>query len=302
MASLSVRKLVVLIIVALVGLTVILSLSSSFRNFIFNRIEGLPEYKYETDEVVDISDLGEEELAMMNCNIPVAAIGGEPPGGWWEVWKNNERNLYYYDEDKEDFIETKLYWEGNTKEGLKIMFPEDWKIDDAISEEIGGEGKIRIKKDFVEEFNKHGSSLKIKLGDLYRLDGSKLIPETRFFCREKKPQLSKEAREDLENIREKVNELGESSKEKNSYVLRSDRFSLLNFGKLTLPAKKKEVCICQTGIRDAEENCRKLRGCLRTDYFLEFSSRDSGFKIIEGEKGKKICFEERENEEREAEI
>ncbi len=262
--NLAIRKLVVIIIILLVIFIILLAFFPAFRSKILSYIKGLPEYEYKYDKLIDMSDLEKEHFKMI-CEYKVARIGEEvETNKIISLFKKGigvyQRKLYFYDNGK--WEETDFYWQGDSLQELKVMF--DGK---EISKEIGSDKTIEIKQEIENNVDK---------SYLLWLDGAEMIGGSFVFCRDKEPEISQKALEDLDEIIKLINEAGKSSKKIGEYKVKSSNLILFNwigYGKNKLP-NDKEVCICPQAYswEDREKVCEVKGKCEEADYTVVFEN------------------------------
>jgi hypothetical protein len=109
MAELAIRKLVMILIITLVVFIVLLSFVPMFREKVFGWIKGLPEYKYEHDEEIDITGKEKETESLCPVDMRVGKIGTLEG-------KTGFRKQYIYFLESRKLRKSNLYWDGREKE------------------------------------------------------------------------------------------------------------------------------------------------------------------------------------------
>ncbi len=145
-AELAIRKLVLIVIILLVLFIALLAFVPMFREKVLGWIRGLPEYKYEYDEEIDVSELSDEERAgLCSGDLFVGKIKGETEraGG-----TKSFIDIYY----DEFGIKTLLYWSGNDRNAeIKVFIPGwFWGKKDVVVAEVKNR-KISVKKEFLDK-------------------------------------------------------------------------------------------------------------------------------------------------------
>ena len=181
-SELAIRKLIIIILTLLVIIILLLFPSSKIRESFFNWIKNLPEYKYEHDEEIVITDGSKELFKMRGCEVPVAMVGSDP----FTTKIGKDRKLYYFDYINGkiySYLSKNYYWYGNNIENLKIYLLKkrigiDWLASDL---EVGKveKGVIKINPELLKSPDIPNHYLLLQLDSSYNVEGTLL------FCKKK---------------------------------------------------------------------------------------------------------------------